>query len=254
MPALGVQGLVAIPLQRDVEERALAHVVVPREKARARVPQHVAGRQMLAQVHREIEPARLQLAGKSHEILNRQFARPQLGASVEERELDEFVDRRFEAGEGFRRRTGQNANLRLWKQTLQTPDRRQRGDEIADMVEFHDQDAPDVVRVEQRVPGMHQLHGFVVHPIVVGLTRQIRIEIRVPSGEPRLPMAFEMRQVVNILQPFPAGEFVVNQRGIRRVDRQQARLVGTQAKIEVVVDDLVRLIEPPETVENVAAH
>ena len=52
---------------------------------------------------------------------------------------------------------------------LQAADRRQRGNEVADMVELDHQDAFDLVGVEHGMPGGHHLRRLVVRPIVVGV-------------------------------------------------------------------------------------
>ena len=73
------------------------------------------------------------------------------------------------------------------KDLLQPPDRRDRGHEVTDVIDLHHQDPLDVRMAEQRVPGEHRLHRFVVRTIVVRMARQARTEIRIAGSEQRAP-------------------------------------------------------------------
>ena len=101
---------------------------------------------------------------------------------------------------------------------------------------------------------MHEFGCLVLRPEIVGMTRQVRIEIRIARSELRLPVIVEMREVIHVLQPFPAGEFVMDQCRIGRENCQIAGLVGSQAEIQIVVDDLVRFIETTQGFEQFAPH
>ena len=60
-----------------------------------------------------------------------------------------------------------------------------------------------------------------------------------------------MREIEYVRQPFAAGRFVMHQRGVRRIYDEPAGLVGTQAEIQVIVDDRVRLVERAERLEQI---
>ena len=82
--------------------------LVPRQVPRAGMAQHIAGREMLAQIHRQIEPMRLELGFERGKVVRGQRALPQLRAGVEKGELDEGIDRRFHRCEGSRGRNSRH--------------------------------------------------------------------------------------------------------------------------------------------------
>jgi hypothetical protein len=51
-----------------------------------------------------------------------------------------------------------------------------------------------------------------------------------------------------------ARELMVDQLGVRRIDNRQTCLPGSQTEIYIIVDHRMRLVEPAESVEYVAAH
>ncbi len=63
-----------------------------------------------------------------------------------------------------------------------------------------------------------------------------------------------MAGIEHVLHIRAARHLVVDQLRVRRIHNRQARLPGPQAEIHVVVDDLVRLVEPADAIEDVAAH
>ena len=55
MAALALEVPVAFPLERNIEEWELPHVVITGEESRRRVAQHIARIEMLAKIHRNVE-------------------------------------------------------------------------------------------------------------------------------------------------------------------------------------------------------
>ena len=86
---------------------------------------------------------------------------------MEEFEFDELVDAVLDLGEGTRGATGQHMDSRGRKQLLQAANGRDRGDEVADMINLHHQNSLDLGVAEQRMPGEHGFHRFVIRPIIV---------------------------------------------------------------------------------------
>ena len=72
---------------------------------------------------------------------------------MEELEFDELIDAVFHLGECARGAAGKHIDRCRGKDLLEPPDRRNCRDEIADMIDLHHQDAPDVAVPEQRVAG-----------------------------------------------------------------------------------------------------
>src|SRR3954447_9170905 len=93
--ALALQPAVAVPVQRNVEERELPLEVVAGKIAGASVFQHVAGGRVLAQVNRQVKTKRLKLEAQFEEVRLIQCTLPKLGAGVEEREWNELIDAGF---------------------------------------------------------------------------------------------------------------------------------------------------------------
>ena len=122
------------------------------------------------------------------------------------------------------------------------------------MIQLDHQDPLDLGDGEQRRTGDHPLHRLIVRAVILGLLRQPGIEVRITGRERSLPCSAEMRQVEYIPHTRPAGQFVMNQRCIRCIYRQHSRSVGTQAKIQIIIDDLVRLVELAETIEHLPPH
>ena len=94
---------------------------------------------------------------------------------------------------------------------------------------------------------------LVVGTVIVGMARQMRVEERIARGEHAAPFPGEAGRVEILRHGFPAGEFMMDQRRARRVDRAQPGAMGAQAEIQVVVDDVVRLVETAQMVEHGAA-
>ena len=89
---------------------------------------------------------------------------------MEEFEFDEFVDAVLDFGECARRAARQYVDRGGGKDLLQPPDRRDRRDEVADVIDLHHQDPLDVVVTEQRMAGVYRLDRFIIRPIVVGMS------------------------------------------------------------------------------------
>ena len=120
------------------------------------------------------------------------------------------------------------------------------------MIEFDDQDALDIVGPKQRIARVHHHCRLVVLAVVVRLTRQIGIEVRIAGREPRFPMTVKMRMVIDVLHALPAGELMVDERRIRRIYGQQSGLMGTKAKIKVIVNDFMCFVKSAQTIEHLA--
>ena len=173
---------------------------------------------------------------------------------MEEFEFDEFVDAVLGFGECARCAARQYVDRSGWKDLLQSPDRRNRRDEVADVIDLHHQDPLDLIVMEQGVAGVYRLDWFVVGTVVVGVARQARTEIWITAGEYGLPTFLEMAKIEYVFQAITAGGFVMQQRCIRRVYDELAALVSAQAEVEIVVDDLVRFLEAAERLVDAAPH
>ena len=141
MGPLAVQVLVAFPLQRDVEEGELAHVVEAGAEAGRDVAQHLARVEVLAQVDRQVETVRRQPGTQRGVVLVGERLLAEAGTGVEELELDEAVDAALGLGEAARAAGRQHVQRGRGEVLLEPPHRRHRGDEVADVIEFHHQES-----------------------------------------------------------------------------------------------------------------
>src|ERR1700733_12672771 len=170
MAALALQGPVAVPVERHVQEWKLAEIVEAGEKPRPCVFQHITGRCVLAQINSKIEAVRPQLFLERDEIVVLKLSLAKLGSGMEEVKRNELADRRLEGCEGTRGVARQNRNGGLREDLLQAPDRLQRGHKVADVVQLDHKDTFDFLSVEQWRPGQDPLHRLVVRSVVVGMT------------------------------------------------------------------------------------
>ena len=167
MTALALQVPVAFPLQRNIEEWELPHMVITGEEPCRRVAQHIARIEMLAKIHGNVEAIGREPIAQRLVLRLADLLRPQPRYGVEEFELDEFVDAVLDLGKGTRGAARQHVDRGGWKDLLQPAHRRDRGHEVADVIDLHHQDPLDVRMAEQRMPGEDRLHRFIVRPVVV---------------------------------------------------------------------------------------
>src|SRR5208337_475485 len=97
-----MQLLVAFPLQRDIEEGELTHVVVAGEEAGRDVAQYLARVEVLAQIDRQVEAVRHQSGTQRGVVLLGVRLLAEAGTGVKELEFDETVDAAFGLGESTR--------------------------------------------------------------------------------------------------------------------------------------------------------
>src|SRR6185437_4511833 len=120
------------------------------------------------------------------------------------------------------------------------------------MVELDREDVPDGVAPEQRAARMQQLQRFGLVRIVVVVEAQMQMMEAIPRAETPPPPASESLPVELVAKVIAAGELVVNQHRVRGVDDALAPLPGAQAIVDVIVDDVVRFVEPALRLEFAA--
>src|SRR5690349_18737577 len=97
--------------------------------------------------------------------------------------VDELVDTITDLCEAACGPTGQHVYRRLRKHLLETAQRWNRSDKIADMIDLHRQDALDVVMAEHRMASKYGFSRFVVWVVIIGMARQPRTEIRIAGSK-----------------------------------------------------------------------
>ena len=145
-------------------------------------------------------------------------------------------------------------NLGLRKALFKTPDRRQAGDEIADVIELLHQDAAHLLARHQRPAGDDHPRRLGIGRKAVFLARQARMMEGVAEPERVAPDVIEPGLVENVVHFGAARHLVVGEGRVRRVDDAQTRAPHSQAHVDVVVDDRMLLIEAADLIESGAAH
>src|ERR1019366_5025117 len=102
--------------------------------------------------------------------------------------------------------------------------------------------------------GAKHLHRLPLKGIIVPVLRQARMKERISGHEDATPLALEGRRIVAVGHMRTAGELVMNETRVRRVDCAQPAPPDAQAIIEIVVYDVVTLIEAAERLERLAAR
>src|SRR5260370_31875926 len=105
------------------------------------------------------------------------------------------------------------------EQLLQSADRRKRDDAIADMVELDDENLANFIAAQRRPAGDQELRRLVVDREIVMVLRQMRAEIRIAGKKEIAPFPVEDRRIVIVVERGPADRLVMNERGMRRINR-----------------------------------
>src|SRR5579863_4079555 len=93
--------------------------------------------------------------------------------------LDEAIDRRLQRSDRARGFGREHAQLSRRKPLLQPPQGRERGGEIADMVELEGDDAAHPLARDQRLRGMDHLDRLGIGYIRVGVGEKTGVEERI---------------------------------------------------------------------------
>src|SRR5690606_10722897 len=137
---------------------------------------------------------------------------------------------------------------------LEAADRGKRGDKVANVVEFHDQNAPHLVLVAKWMTRVDLAYRLVVERVVAHIAAESGMVERISLEAEVTPSRNEAGAVVGIFQARSTGELVVRQAHMRGEDHETARLMQPQTEVDVVVDDAMAFVEACRFLEDVATN
>ena len=183
MGALGEIAFVAVPFERDVEPGKAWRLSNPASTGRRFASALPATPDACADRWRCRNDSGLRRASSAAHSASSISRRP--CCEMKWKKLNSIAceiagSSRASATEGARR---QHRDLRLRKTLLQPPHRRQRGDEIADVVELLHEDAPHAFARDQRRAGDDDARRLGVRRIVGGVAAETRMKERIAQRE-----------------------------------------------------------------------